>query len=111
MSVLLQTAPAKLPLVVARHRHLKWKALDPLEHVLMVICGLSIIGFTSSVFLDVLTRKSALPFPLAAIGDHRLFRLGDFYRHGHRNAPHRPPQFSRDHQAVERAEADLYGDI
>ncbi|MGA8694967.1 MAG: TRAP transporter small permease subunit, partial [Xanthobacteraceae bacterium] len=51
-----------LPLVVARHRHLKWKALDPLERVLMVICGISIIGFTSSVFLDVLTRQLHYPF-------------------------------------------------
>ena len=44
------------PLVVARHRHLKWKLLDPLEHLLMVLCGVSIGGFTASVFLDVLTR-------------------------------------------------------
>ena len=33
MSVFLETVPANLPLVVARHRHLKWKALDPLERV------------------------------------------------------------------------------
>jgi TRAP-type transport system small permease protein len=62
VSVFLETVPAKLPLVVARHRHLKWKVLDPLERVLMVICGISIIGFTSSVFLDVLTRQLHYPF-------------------------------------------------
>jgi hypothetical protein len=62
VSVFLEIVPAKLPLVVARHRHLKWKALDPLERVLMVICGISIIGFTSSVFLDVLTRQLHYPF-------------------------------------------------
>ena len=62
MSVFLETVPAKLPLVVARHRHLKWKVLDPLERVLMVICGISISGFTSSVFLDVLTRQLHYPF-------------------------------------------------
>jgi len=50
------------PLVIARHRHLKWKALDPLEHVLMVLCGISIGGFTASVFLDVLTRTIHYPF-------------------------------------------------
>jgi TRAP-type C4-dicarboxylate transport system permease small subunit len=44
---------AKPPLVVARHHHLKWRTLDPLEHVLMVLCGVCIAGFTSSVFLDV----------------------------------------------------------
>ena len=47
----------KLSLVIDRHRHLKWKALDPLEHVLMVLCGVSIAGFTLSVFLDVVTRE------------------------------------------------------
>jgi len=57
MSVLLEAAPAKPPLVIARHRHLKWTALDPLEHVLMVLCGVSIAGFTGSVFIDVLTRE------------------------------------------------------
>ena len=35
-------------LVLQRHRHLKWKALDPLEAGLMVLCGASIIGFTGS---------------------------------------------------------------
>ena len=44
-------------LVLERHRHLKWKALDPLEHFLMVLCGTSIAGFTLSVFLDVVTRE------------------------------------------------------
>jgi TRAP-type C4-dicarboxylate transport system permease small subunit len=47
----------KLSLVVDRHRHLKWKALDPLEQLLMVLCGVSIAGFTLSVFLDVVTRE------------------------------------------------------
>jgi len=47
----------KFSLVIDRHRHLKWRALDPLEHLLMVLCGLSIAGFTSSVFLDVVTRE------------------------------------------------------
>ena len=44
-------------LVLASHRHLKWKALDPLEYVLMVLCGASIAGFTLSVFCDVVTRE------------------------------------------------------
>src|SRR6516164_3599198 len=51
MSVLLESAPVKPPLVIARHRHLKWKALDPPAHILMVLCGISIIGFTSSGFI------------------------------------------------------------
>ena len=47
----------KSSLVIDRHRHLKWKALDPLEHILMLLCGISIAGFTLSVFLDVVTRE------------------------------------------------------
>jgi TRAP-type C4-dicarboxylate transport system permease small subunit len=49
-------------LVLQRHRHLKWPALDPLEAVLMVLCGVSIIGFTTSVFLDVVTREIHAPW-------------------------------------------------
>jgi TRAP-type C4-dicarboxylate transport system permease small subunit len=49
-------------LVVERHRHLKWRALDPLEQVLMLLCGVSIVGFTLSVFLDVVTRSIHYPF-------------------------------------------------
>jgi len=50
-------AVLKPSLAIDRHRHLKWKALDPLEHLLMVLCGISIAGFTVSVFLDVVTRE------------------------------------------------------
>ena len=49
-------------LVLQRHRHLKWTALDPLEAGLMVLCGVSIIGFTGSVFLDVVTREIGAPW-------------------------------------------------
>jgi TRAP-type transport system small permease protein len=51
------SAALKFSLVVDRHRHLKWRALDPLEQLLMVLCGVSIAGFTLSVFLDVVTRE------------------------------------------------------
>ena len=49
-------------LVLKRHRHLKWRALDPLEAALMVLCGVSIIGFTTSVLLDVVTREIGAPW-------------------------------------------------
>lgn len=49
-------------LVLQRHRHLKWKALDPLEAVLMLLCGVSIGGFTLSVFCDVVTREIGAPW-------------------------------------------------
>lgn len=49
-------------LVIQRHRHLKWKALDPLEAALMVLCGVSIGGFTLCVGLDVFTRTVGHPW-------------------------------------------------
>jgi TRAP-type C4-dicarboxylate transport system permease small subunit len=49
-------------LVLQRHRHLKWPALDGLEALLMLLCGVSIFGFTFSVFLDVLTREIGIPW-------------------------------------------------
>jgi TRAP-type C4-dicarboxylate transport system permease small subunit len=49
-------------LVLQRHRHLKWQALDRVEAALMVLCGVSIIGFTGSVFLDVVTREIGAPW-------------------------------------------------
>jgi TRAP-type transport system small permease protein len=49
-------------LVIARHRHLKWRALDPLESILMALCGVCIGGFTLSVFCDVVTREIGAPW-------------------------------------------------
>ena len=49
-------------LVIPRHSHLKWKALDPLEGILMALCGVSIGGFTLSVFCDVVTREIGAPW-------------------------------------------------
>jgi TRAP-type transport system small permease protein len=69
---------AKPPLVIARHRHLKWRALDPLEHILMVLCGVSIAGFTSSVFLDVVTRTIGYPFLWLQLATTGFFAWGVF---------------------------------
>src|SRR3989442_14349845 len=44
-----------------RHRHLKWKRLDPLEAGLMVLCGGCIGGFTLCGFLDVVARPIGHP--------------------------------------------------
>ncbi len=49
-------------LVLQRHRHLKWSVLDPLEAALMLLCGAAIIGFTFSVFCDVVTRELGAPW-------------------------------------------------
>src|SRR5213592_1261510 len=49
-------------LILQRHRHLKWKALDPLEALLMILCGVCITMFTLTVFFDVLTRAIGAPW-------------------------------------------------
>jgi len=49
-------------LILQRHRHLKWRALDGLEAVLMVLCGVCIAMFTLSVLLDVITRTLGVPW-------------------------------------------------
>jgi TRAP-type C4-dicarboxylate transport system permease small subunit len=53
---------ARRPIVLQTRRHLKWRAFDPLEYLLMALCGVSIVGFTSSVFLDVVTRTIGRPW-------------------------------------------------
>ena len=67
-----------LSLVVDRHRHLKWKALDPLEQLLMVLCGVSIGGFTLSVFCDVLTRELGAPWLWLQLVTTGFFAWGVF---------------------------------
>src|SRR5262245_59505506 len=69
---------AKPPLVVARHRHLKWQVLDPLEHALMVLCGISLAGFTFTVFLDVVTRTVGSPLLWLQLATTGFFAWGVF---------------------------------
>ena len=49
-------------LVLQRHRRLKWKALDPLEALLMILCGICIGMFTLTVLCDVVTRTIGAPW-------------------------------------------------
>ena len=49
-------------MVLQRHRHLKWPALDKLEALLMILCGVCITAFTATVFLDVVTRALGAPW-------------------------------------------------
>lgn len=37
-------------------RHLTWRALDRLERLLMVLCGVCLAGFTATTLLDVAAR-------------------------------------------------------
>jgi TRAP-type C4-dicarboxylate transport system permease small subunit len=36
--------------------HLKWRMLDPVERILMRLCGVCLMGFTASTMLDVMAR-------------------------------------------------------
>jgi TRAP-type C4-dicarboxylate transport system permease small subunit len=65
-------------LVIQRHRHLKWKALDPLEAVLMIVCGVCIGGFTLCVGLDVLTRTIGRPWLWLQQATTAFFAWGAF---------------------------------
>ena len=49
-------------LVSQRQRHLKWPALDPLETVLMVLCGILLCGFCTTVIFDIITREIRHPW-------------------------------------------------
>jgi TRAP-type C4-dicarboxylate transport system permease small subunit len=64
--------------VINRHRHLKWRALDPLENVLMIFCGVSIAGFTTSVFCDVVTRELGAPWLWLQLATTGFFAWGVF---------------------------------
>jgi TRAP-type C4-dicarboxylate transport system permease small subunit len=49
-------------LLLHRQRHLKWQALDGFEKFLMALCGVSLVGFSTSTLLDVVTRTIGHPW-------------------------------------------------
>jgi TRAP-type C4-dicarboxylate transport system permease small subunit len=49
-------------LVLQRQRHLKWKAFDSLELVLMIIGGALLFAFSVSVCADIVTRTIGHPW-------------------------------------------------
>ena len=49
-------------LVLQEQRHLKWRALDPLENMLMILCGVCITAFS------VLVLAMSSPAPSAGRG-------------------------------------------
>jgi TRAP-type C4-dicarboxylate transport system permease small subunit len=49
-------------LLLPRQRHLKWAALDWLEVTLMVMCGLTLFAFSTSVMFDIVTRLIGRPW-------------------------------------------------
>ena len=65
-------------LVLQRDRHLKWRALDRVEWLLMVLCGLSIAGFSLAVLLDIITRTIQHPWLWLQEVTSALFIYGAF---------------------------------
>jgi TRAP-type C4-dicarboxylate transport system permease small subunit len=49
-------------LVLQRQRGLKWRALDGLEAVLMMLCGFTLAAFSLSVVCDIVTRTIGAPW-------------------------------------------------
>jgi TRAP-type C4-dicarboxylate transport system permease small subunit len=49
-------------LVLQRQHHLKWRAFDRLELILMIICGVLCFGFSLSVMCDIVTRTIGHPW-------------------------------------------------
>jgi TRAP-type C4-dicarboxylate transport system permease small subunit len=65
-------------LVLNRQRHLKWRALDKLELALMIVCGLTLFGFSLSVSLDIFTRTIGRPWLWLQEVTSTLFIYGIF---------------------------------
>ena len=65
-------------LVLQRQRHLKWRTLDPLELILMIICGLTLFGFSMSVCADITTRIIGRPWLWLQEVTSTLFIYGIF---------------------------------
>ena len=49
-------------LVPMRQRHLKWPWLDSFERLLMILCGFALLGFSTSVVCDIITRSIGRPW-------------------------------------------------
>src|SRR5690242_4773072 len=65
-------------LVLRRQRHLKWRAFDTLELVLMMIRGVALLGFSVSVTLDIVTRTIGHPWLWLQEVTSTLFIYGIF---------------------------------
>ena len=65
-------------LVLNEQRHLKWRVLDPLENLLMILCGICITGFSAIVLGDVITRAIGYPWLHAQEAMMAFFVYGIF---------------------------------
>jgi TRAP-type C4-dicarboxylate transport system permease small subunit len=65
-------------LVLQEQRHLKWQALDPIENLLMILCGMAITSFSVVVLADVIMRAVGHPWFLAQETTMTFFLYGIF---------------------------------
>src|SRR5580692_2698932 len=49
-------------IVLRSKRHLQWRSFDVVERAMMGLCGLCLLGFTTAVFFDVVTREIGHPW-------------------------------------------------
>jgi TRAP-type C4-dicarboxylate transport system permease small subunit len=66
-------------LVSQEQRHLKWRALDPLENALMILCGIAITGFSVLVLGDIVTRAIGRPWLWVQEATMTFFIYGIFF--------------------------------
>lgn len=64
--------------VLMDRRHLKWPALDHVERLLMICCGISITGFSLCVLFDILTRSIGAPWLWLQEATSLFFVYGSF---------------------------------
>jgi len=70
--------PSFNSLVLEDQRHLKWRALDPIEQGLMILCGICIAAFSVLVFCDVITRAIGRPWLWVQEATMTFFLYGIF---------------------------------
>lgn len=70
---------AAYSLVLQDQRHLKWRLLDPLEHFLMILCGVAITGFCVLVMCDIVTRTIGHPWLWLQEATMTFFIYGIFF--------------------------------
>jgi TRAP-type C4-dicarboxylate transport system permease small subunit len=66
-------------LVLQQQRHLKWRAFDCLEWVLMILCGIALTGFCVLVLCDIVTRTLGHPWLWLQEATMILFIYGIFF--------------------------------
>ena len=65
-------------LVSARQRHLKWPIFDALEAILMIACGATLLAFSTTVMLDIVTRTIGHPWLWLQEATSTFFTYGIF---------------------------------